>query len=144
MIIKTTNTTLKCYCCGMEFSGKYYDFGSIHHNNYTCDGNLQVSVNRFYKGDAEAKYDVFLTGIALDWNMCNLEDVQLKNSMNIFECRQKWFKKHGHGEIFNYMEDHRQYIKEEFDKVVDYFIEEKENELKAIKMKKTLIEEAKQ
>jgi hypothetical protein len=136
MIIKTTLTTIECDCCGMEFDSEYYDSGSIHHNNHTCDGNMQSSVSRFNRADIQQRYDEFLVGIALYGNICNLGDVQLKNSMAIFECRQKWFKRHGHTEIFKYMEYNRKYIKQEFDKVTDYFIQENMDELRMLEDRK--------
>ena len=126
------NTEIKCNCCGLTFWTEYYHGGSIEHDNYTNDWNMNVMVNRFKEADDKGKYRLFLDSITLDENLCNMKDHTYKVGMQIFECRLKWLSNNGHIEVVEYLESNRINIKNEFNKVTKAIIAEKMNEVKDI------------
>jgi hypothetical protein len=123
-------TKLKCKCCGLTFWTEYYHGGSIEHDNYTNDRNMNIIANQFKTADDEEKYRLFLDSITLDENLCNMKDHTYKVGMQVFECRLKWFGNNGHNEIVEYLETNRKNIKSEFNKVTNAIIAEKMEEVK--------------
>ena len=130
MVVK--HSEIKCSICGKVFYGEYYHGGSIEHDNYTCDSNMDVLVNRF-NDDTYNKYDIFLNSITLDENLCNMKNNTYKVGMEIFECRLKWLKENNHSNIVDYLESNRENIKMEFNKKTLRLIDEKEEDIKKLK-----------
>lgn len=136
MIIVQKEIKLKCNNCGKEFVSEFYEGGSIDHDNYTNDWNMNVFVNRFNNGDNYYTHDeLFKDSITLVGNLCNIKNNDYKIGIEIFECRIIWLKKYGYDKIAEYLESRRNDIKAEFNKIIYQQIEEKEKEIEYLSKK---------
>ena len=126
------NTKIKCRICGKIFFTEYYHSGSIEHENYTSDWNMNIMVNRFNSGDTKEKYKQFLDSITLSGNLCNIKDHDYETGMEIFECRLKWLELHEHIAIQEYLERNRPNIPKEFKRIAKALSKGKEEEIKEI------------
>jgi len=111
--------TIKCSVCGRNFSSEHYHGGSIEHNNYTNDYNMEVFVNRSSDKNF-GMYRLFLDSITLDNNLCNIKNHTYDVGMQIFECRLLWLSDHDKPMIYNYLESQRGNIKKEFNKIKNF------------------------
>ena len=110
-------TELKCDCCGLTFISEYNHDGSIQHENYTCDWNMEVFVKRFLQANEDEKYELFQNSIMLGEDLCNIKHHTYKVGLQVFECRLLWLKKRGYDEIAQYLENNRKNIVPEYDKI---------------------------
>lgn len=130
MVIK--KEIIKCNCCGKEFLTKYYHGGSIEHENYTNDQQMNIFVRDFYS-DSQGNHALFLESIMLDGNFCNFKDYKYDVCLCTFECRIKWLKNRGYIEIANWLESQRSLIKDEFKKICERKITDHEDSIKKLK-----------
>lgn len=126
-------TQTYCKTCGKKFFTSYYHGGSIEHDNYTNDWNMNVLVNRFKDNERNKYEEVFLDSIMLNGNLCNIKDMTYNVAMEIFECRILWLTTNNYLEIAEYLESNRLNIKKEFNKVTQYLINEKLEEIESLK-----------
>jgi hypothetical protein len=76
--------SLRCGRCGKKFYSKYNSGGSIEHENYTSNHNLECD---YFRGE-------FIESLNLaTGNYCNVKDISTETMKDIQKCMLIWLKK---------------------------------------------------
>lgn len=123
------NEIFKCSTCGLEFYSKYWEGGSIDHEN--TERNIGHYLNVFREGSEKDKEECFLKILGLHGNLCNIKGTNKNTSLKKLNCVCIGFETLGAKKESEELKSFS--VDKAFNVLYDMIIKEKESEIKSLK-----------